>query len=983
MKLKFFPRGFFAAKPVHVILLFCLGVVLLSRDSTIQGHKLFMSWEEILKRFPGLPSRAEVVPPKFETSTATNLLVNPPVPGSERRALDRFFRKLETARHGGSVRALHYGDSILWGDNVTQQVRKRLLSHFPNGGRGLVPVTIEDGPHGDYVLGGLDQSGDGWKVDLLITMQYHIMDVGISLRKYTALRDNSWSSLKLWKSEHATGLGILADPSKTRLSVRFVLTNNSVVTQTLPRIASSYTLLTNRIPWKEARISVGRGATLYGYDIRRGSGVTFSPVIRKGICSHDFPNIGIPAFRRQIADWKPDLFIWHFGKNEAGWDRYTIKGHLSGIDWVITNVRAAWPQADILLVGPGPRMNKYGGPLRLFPSVPEMCSNQLAMAQKYGLGYFDTFAALGGPEGFLSLVNRGLAMTDYVHLTVKGGDILGNAIADNILTAWAGWLKNSDDTSLAGLFTKKEIPEHVAAQQQQASSTISFDTVGYGFFLLIVFFAYWLLYYAKLMRVLMLLLASWFFYMTWNPVFIILIIASSVIDYIAGFLIYSAKQHERTWLARFWLVVSLVSNLGLLFFFKYFNLFSDFLGQLGVVDGNAGILSLILPAGISFYTFQTMSYSLDIYRGLLKPIRSFLKFNLFVSFFPQLVAGPIVRAREFIPQLIARPRFDPALITNGFFMIMVGLFKKVVISDFLAVNFADRVFASPGIYSPLEVLLGVYAYGLQIYCDFSGYSDIAIGSAAMLGFKLPLNFNSPYKAHNLQDFWHRWHITLSTWLRDYLYIPLGGNRKGNARTYINLAITMLLGGLWHGAAYRFIIWGALHGLGLGFVRWFQRWRDRRAAARVHASADGVLLRRPPSVGGRVLGWLLTFHFVMFAWIFFRAPDMAIVGEILAKLADLPAMLPDLIGLLNSGFSTAVSSLGTHFSRVAPNVTTAIALALFGGYLLHLVPNRVFERTRTLWMALPAPFQALVLLLFMGLLYKTATAAMVPFIYFQF
>jgi len=1037
-----FPPGFFASKPVWVVILFCAGTLLFSRLGYVQERDLFMSESEIMQRFPSLPSEVKVAPPQFEIKTATNLLTNFAVtPGAElagaqgKSALDHFFRKLESARHGGSARILVYGDSLIWGDNITRRVRQRLLEHFPNGGRGLIPVAPEAGPNGDYVLSGLEQSAsDGWNITMLETMQHYIMEVGITLRTYRATRDGVWARVKLQQREWADSLAILAEPAETPLSVRLVLTNDQSYTTNLPAITEHYTLLRGEIPWKEAVITASRGAKLYGFDVRNDAGVLLAPVIRKGICSHDFPNIERRIFTEQLAAYKPDLFVWYFGKNEAGWDRYTLDQFLSGLHWTITNVRAAHPKTSILLISPGPRMNTYRGPLRLFPSIHEIREAELRVGEEYGVAYYDSFDALGGVEGFTDMVRRGLALTDYVHLTYRGGDILGDSIADNLLASYLEWLERPEETTLVSLFSKKETPEGMpGGGENTQSSAITFDTVSYAFFLIIVFFGWWLLYHAGFLRVAFLLLASWFFYMSWNPVFVALIIASSGIDYLIGMLIANARKKERRITAKLWLSLSLISSLGLLFFFKYFNFFHDALFQLGLFEESAGAVALILPVGISFYTFQTMSYVLDIYRGMLEPIRSFPKFALFVSFFPQLVAGPIVRARDFLPQLFTKPNFDPLMMCNGFFLIMVGLFKKIVISDFLALNLADRVFASPALYTPIEVLLGVYAYGLQIYCDFSGYSDIAIGSAALFGFHLPLNFNSPYKAVNLQDFWHRWHITLSTWLRDYLYIPLGGSRHGSARTYINLAITMLLGGLWHGAAWRFIIWGALHGLGLGAVRAFQRSRQKRQDARqerferakavpsastrrgkgVSAAEEGALpkanLRQADGKGKQaserrteaptkgvsaadnapparakprklftVLSWLCTLHFVMFAWIFFRAPDMATVGAMLEKLGTLPSAFLDLV-MRQDAASEGTLSLAAF----APNITTLIGLILLGGFVLHLVPERIFAWCRDTFIKLPAPLQACCLLACMFLFYKTATAAVVPFIYFQF
>ena len=281
---------------------------------------------------------------------------------------------------------------------------------------------------------------------------------------------------------------------------------------------------------------------------------------------------------------------------------------------------------------------------------------------------------------------------------------------------------------------------------------------------------------------------------------------------------------------RVFILFSIISNLGILAYFKYtgfiVNTINDLLELIIKVydflaafsNSHLGtsfnISNIILPVGISFFTFQSLSYTIDVYRKKMEPVRNIIDFGFYVSFFPQLVAGPIVRASEFIPQLYSEFQLAKREFSHALFLISKGLIKKIIISDFIAINFIDRVFDAPSIYSGFENLMAVYGYGLQIYCDFSGYTDIAIGVALILGFRLPVNFNSPYKAASITDFWKRWHISLSRWLKDYLYIPLGGNRKGKIRTNINLMITMLLGGLWHGASLRFIIWGGLHGIGL-------------------------------------------------------------------------------------------------------------------------------------------------------------------------
>jgi len=293
--------------------------------------------------------------------------------------------------------------------------------------------------------------------------------------------------------------------------------------------------------------------------------------------------------------------------------------------------------------------------------------------------------------------------------------------------------------------------------------------------------------------------------------------------------------------------------------FKYYDFFALELSNLLGADTSIPLLELTLPVGVSFFTFQAMSYVIDLKRRLVKPM-PFLDFAVYLSFFPQLVAGPIVRASEMAPQIAQRP--DPRTVpsTEAFHLILRGLFKKVVISSWLASTLVDNVFANPDGHSSHDVLLGVYGYAIQIYADFSGYTDIAIGVALLLGFRFPTNFDCPYRALSLRDFWKRWHITLSSWLRDYLYIPLGGNRGRNSETYRNLLITMVLGGLWHGSTWNFVIWGMIHGVALMIERLLPN-RD------IHP----------------MFRWVITFHVVCFAWVFFRAESFAAALDVLAAI----------------------------------------------------------------------------------------------------
>jgi D-alanyl-lipoteichoic acid acyltransferase DltB (MBOAT superfamily) len=421
----------------------------------------------------------------------------------------------------------------------------------------------------------------------------------------------------------------------------------------------------------------------------------------------------------------------------------------------------------------------------------------------------------------------------------------------------------------------------------------------------------------------------------------------------------SEKRHKR----KLFLLISIVSNIGILSYFKYTGFFihtvndifgtgfivRDFLGGFSnsLLGTRFNISNIILPVGISFFTFQSLSYTIDVYRRKLKPVKNIIDFGFYVSFFPQLVAGPIVRASEFIPQIhtefhLARREFSHAL-----FLVTKGLVKKIIISDFIAVNFVDRVFDLPTAYSGFENLMAIYGYGLQIYCDFSGYTDIAIGLALILGFRLPVNFNSPYKATGVDNFWKRWHISLSRWLKDYLYIPLGGNRKGRLRTYINIMITMLLGGLWHGADIRFVIWGGLHGTGLVLNKlWNRIFGDRTGRSRL----------------ARFISVFLTFQFVNFCWIFFRSSDLQSAGIMLNQIFG---------NFLPSSFDNLFSIYGAVFSLIA------------AGYLIHFLPEKVKESYRGVFIKIPLAAQLVIILAVAVMLFQMRSANVMPFIYFRF
>ena len=370
-------------------------------------------------------------------------------------------------------------------------------------------------------------------------------------------------------------------------------------------------------------------------------------------------------------------------------------------------------------------------------------------------------------------------------------------------------------------------------------------------------FIYFLLDKRTTIRLVFVTAFSYYFYYKSSGFYFFLLAVVTLSDYlIAGAIYRHRQQHPDQNSPRKWLItLSLLIDLGLLGYFKYTNFFGRMIAD--CIGGNFQPLDIFLPVGISFFTFQSLSYTIDIYRGQLKPVDSLLDYAFYVSFFPQLVAGPIVRARDFAPQIRRNPYVSPEMMAQGVYLITVGLIKKCVISDYISLNFVDRIFDDPGIYTGIENLIAVYGYTLQIYCDFSGYSDMAIGIALLLGFRFPMNFNTPFISASVTEFWHRWHMSFSTWIRDYIYISMGGNRKGKIRTYVNLIVTMLIGGLWHGASLNFVAWGGMHGVALACHKFFR---------------DNIMHHDKQYQSTRWRRWgaiLLTFHFVCFCFLFFR------------------------------------------------------------------------------------------------------------------
>lgn len=433
---------------------------------------------------------------------------------------------------------------------------------------------------------------------------------------------------------------------------------------------------------------------------------------------------------------------------------------------------------------------------------------------------------------------------------------------------------------------------------------------------------------------------SLYFYYKSSGLFFFLLVATSLLDWSLSRLIVKLTSKIGQKLC---VTVSIVASIGILCYFKYANFF--LWNWNAMVGGNFQPLDIILPVGISFYTFQSISYIVDVYKRRVAPTDTWLEYAFFLSFFPALVAGPIVRADYFLPQIKENPRASTREIYFGLWLIIIGIVKKALIADYIA-QYNDLIFASPSGYSGFESLMGVVGYTMQIYCDFSGYSDMAIGIALIMGFKLCPNFDFPYKSRNLTEFWRHWHISLSTWLRDYIYIPLGGNRKGTVRTYVNNFLTMLIGGLWHGAAWKFVFWGAMHGVGLA----------------VHKACKPVLAKIPDIFPVKVVSWGITMLVVSLLWVFFRADTWHDAWLIIQNIF--------------TNFDVAYAPVFIEVRLVWCVMMAVIITA-------HALPRRWFNAMGEFFVKSPWIVKLLVFVIVVQLVVEYMSEDVAPFIYFQF
>jgi alginate O-acetyltransferase complex protein AlgI len=894
----------------------------------------------------------------------------------------------------GQVRILYYGDSQIEYDRVTSYLRRYLRINQGGTGPGLLlpvmPVT--------YTKSFYVRASSNWRRFNYLSFkngEINHNDLGPFMAFCRYLPDGQVSAdkVKSWIRITPSTFAVDSESKYEFLRIFYRNTtdhvkidvrsgNNPVISDTL-EISSKITEFTCPLIDSKNILIDFSGKTspdIYGISIESKTGVVVDNIPQRGSAGLEFTMVDKDNLRDSYSLLKPDLIILHYGLNLAMNIRNDYSYYEKGLSRQLKLLKEICPGTGLLVIGLTDMAYQDGEVIKSYPNIPKIINAQRDAAAESGAAFWDAFTAMGGRSSIIKWfgMNPPLAKKDYIHLSDQGADTLARMMISDLFTIKKPdpfikippdvyidtlALSKSDSTSVPGKF-----PERESYLRSLISLIFSYDpdkpfifsTPAFWIFFLLLLAGFSLVYKRLFLRNFYLLLVSLFFYYKTGGLFLFLLIFVTIIDFTCGLLIHRSQT-------RFWrktlILISIISNIGILAYFKYTGFFvqtindilgtnifvKDYLGAFSnsLLGTSFNVSSIALPVGISFFTFQSLSYTIDMYRRKLEPVRNIFDFGFYVSFFPQLVAGPIVRASEFIPQLYKDYNLSQRELSHAVFLILKGLIKKIIISDFIAVNFIDRIFDLPTAYSGFENLMAVYGYGLQIYCDFSGYTDIAIGLGLILGFRLPFNFNSPYKASSITDFWKRWHISLSRWLKDYLYIPLGGNRKGKFRTIFNLVITMLIGGLWHGANLRFILWGGLHGIGLAINKIW-----------TFIFGEKTQKRRFP----RAIGVFFTFQFVSFCWIFFRAQDMHSAGLILRQI---------FMDFIPGSFSTLFHAYSGVFALMV------------AGYIIHFLPEKFKESYRGLFIKIPLAVQMLIVLLTGFLLYQMRSTEIMPFIYFRF
>ncbi len=902
----------------------------------------------------------------------------------------------DTVVHGGQFRIMFYGDSQLEGDRMTSLMRSRLCGTIGGTGIGLFSPVMPVMYTRSFVI----KSSSDWKRYTWLDYRHGRItgnEFGpmLSVCRFIDPGKRESKRVKAWvrvttvsgadsSASRYENLRILYGKLYDTVSVRVFSGSEEVSSDimTPSEDVAEYRCALNGQSNVLVEFEGYVSPDIYAMSIESNGGVVVDNIPLRGSAGLEFIMTDENALRESMRLLKPDLIILQYGLNVVRNVKSDYSYYEEGLVRQIEYLKKVSGQTPILLVSLTDMADTKGDSIRYFSNIPAIRDAQKRAAARTDVMFWDAWAAMGGRGSVIRWAAKtpSLMRSDMTHLSNAGTDTLTvKMLADFFYPSQnlpADTIEDADTLKTMALLSSSDTTSHTFLTSHQSLyntpgtklvSFISYDpgepfiftSAAFWIFLVIVLLGFAALVKSNTMRNAWLLFVSLWFYYKAGGLFIILLLFTSIVNFSAGLLI--AKSGRKA-VKKIVLTMSIITGLGLLCYFKYASFITDIINQIfstsfvshdfltawsnTLLGTHFELSSIVLPVGISFFTFQALSYTIDVFRNRIEPVRSFIDFSFYVSFFPQLVAGPIVRASEFVPQMYREYSLSKSEWSHAFFLITQGLVKKMIISDFIANGFIDRIFANPGLFSGFENLLAVYGYGIQIYCDFSGYTDIAIGIALLMGFRLPVNFNSPYKASNITDFWKRWHISLSRWLKDYLYIPLGGNRKGKLATGANLIVTMLLGGLWHGASLRFLIWGGLHGAALVINKiWRFAFRSR---------SGGKI--------SRTMGVFLTFNFVNFAWIFFRT----------ASWSDAMIMINSIITDFNPGSYKAV------LMAYLPSL-----MLILSGYMMHYMPASVKESYRGVFIRMPLVLKFVAVVIVCIIIYKVGTEVSQPFIYFRF
>lgn len=903
-------------------------------------------------------------------------------------SLQGFFEKLWTFEQNdsGKVKILHIGDSHVQGGEWSGTVRKAFHNKFSCGvpDRGYVfpyNVARSNKPRNHHIEFKGEWAG--------CRSAFIGLDCSWGLSGFNATTKDDSLEIKVWMDE-SDGQNYFFDRLKLygdwdtadydfeliclggndSLSLSRDILSDDFDPLTLVRAFDLRTVVDTAIfKWTRKKPSPSE-ILLHGFTFENSyPGIQYSIAAANGAKVQSF--LLSDKFLRQCADHNPDLLILSLGTNDAFSRYYSDSSYYAHYDTLLYQLRTLLPQSNILMTVPGDA-NRH-----VKTHIPEVLRARkitLELAQKYSCAVWDWFTVMGGPKSVDKWAMYQLTAFDRLHLNDDGYRLQGKLMYNAIIDAYNREVGDRRAKQVQINYGPNWQKFKEGFYKYDKDYPMLFSSVEFWMIFTIFFLILIAIRKKTKVRSIYLFLFSLFFYYKTGGWYFGLLLFSTIVDY---FIALRIEKAEKKFVKGFFLFSALAVNIGLLCVYKYSDFVihwtNEFVGtdfqkvdifkwlSNRYIGTDFNTTDLFLPVGISFYTFQTMSYSIDVYRGKIKALRNILDFGFYVSFFPQLVAGPIVRASEFIPQIHQEYKLRKEDIAKATLLILGGLVKKVIISDYIAVNFVDKIFDSPLRYSAVENLMAVYGYGLQIYCDFSAYSDIAIGLALLMGFKLPENFNAPYLATNITSFWRRWHMSLSRWLKDYVYISLGGNRKGKVLMLVNIMITMLIGGLWHrsenGALVKFVIWGGLHGLALVFHKLFMKVFPKLSASK--------------NMVWNLLSWLITFNFVAYCWVYFRAPNMEVYKDVMSQVQN-----------VFYDFSTGEWVDPTHYIEVLTAHWKVFALIGFG-FALHFLPRKLETQLSDLLTKTPLVVYPVIVIAVCLIIFQFVNPGSSPFIYFQF